>query len=102
MKNRAFSLARRMFAAIAAAMTIADTAERQQRLRAIGPYRSRGKGRGTPSRRYGNACNNGGKGYAHQGPQERARKAHNLARGLRHPGTVKLSHERAWRGDDIH
>lgn len=36
----------------------------------IGPYRSRGKGRGTPSRRYGNSSSH----MPHQGLQERMRR----------------------------
>ena len=46
--------------------------EQQAALSKIPEYRSRGKGRGTPSRRYGNPP---GKYVPHQGKQECARRA---------------------------
>lgn len=50
--SNAFSRAIAMMSAIAAAMRVSDTALRQIQLDAIGPYESRGKGRGktSPSR----------------------------------------------------
>lgn len=68
---KAFARAKAMLAAIAAAMVLATEVERQRALDSIGPYRSRGKGRGTPSRRYGNTP---GKYLPHQGERERARR----------------------------
>lgn len=60
-----FARAIAMFALIQAAMGNAEA------LAKIGPYRSRGKGRGAPSRRYGNKP---GKYMPHQGKQECARR----------------------------
>jgi hypothetical protein len=45
-------------------------AELQAEFAKLTPYRSRGKGRGTPSRRFGNSSSH----TAHQGKQERARR----------------------------
>lgn len=47
MKGQAFGRAKAMFALVAAAMSLAPLA-RQEALAAISPYRSRGKGTGTP------------------------------------------------------
>lgn len=60
-----FARARAMFALVAAAM--GDMVK----LAAIGQYKSRGHGRGTPSRRYGNKA---GKYMPHQGKRECARR----------------------------
>lgn len=68
-----------MFALVAAAMAIGNAFERQAKLAAIGPYRSRGKGRGAPSRRYGNACTHW-KGRA-TGAREAARRLRQIAAG---------------------
>ena len=46
----------------------------QEKLLGLGPLRHRGHGRGAPSRRFGNDCNNGGVGVPHQGKRECARR----------------------------
>lgn len=69
-----------MVAAIAAAMGLPNRLERNMALEKIGPYRSRGKGRGKAfdkswfSLNAVNNCNNGGKGRPHQGEREKARR----------------------------
>jgi hypothetical protein len=65
-----FARALVMFAAVAAAMKLEGTA-RLDALNEIGPYKSRGKGRGTPSRRYGNRS---GIYKPHQGARECERR----------------------------
>ncbi len=62
-----FSRALAMMALIQAAM--GDAAK----MAAIGQYKSRGHGRGSPNRRYGNKP---GKYMPHQGDQERYRRKH--------------------------
>ncbi|UOV84404.1 hypothetical protein [Klebsiella pneumoniae] len=47
-----FARARAMFAAVAAAMAITNTFERQNALAAIGPYVSRGKGKARNVKRH--------------------------------------------------
>lgn len=42
--------------------------------------RYRGKGRGTPSKRYGNYCNNGGRNVPHQNFREMERRKRQLRR----------------------
>ena len=49
MTANAYSRAMQMFAAIAAAMKLGIGTEREDELRRLGSYHSRGKGRGTPS-----------------------------------------------------
>ena len=66
-----FKMAKAMFAAIAAAMALPLRGDQLAALGQIGDYRSRGKGRGSPSRRYGNPP---GKYAPHQGQQERLRR----------------------------
>lgn len=44
--------------------------------------------------RGGRPGNNGGKGFPHQGPAECSKRKRNVARGLAHPGTVRLAHQR--------
>jgi hypothetical protein len=61
-----------MFLAVQAAMFTPTLADRQRMLGEIGPYESRGKGRGTPSRRYGHKWPS--KHKPHQGYQERCRR----------------------------
>lgn len=86
-----FGRAKEMMAAIAAIMRLPAVVEREAKLHALGGYRSRGKGRGTPSRRYGNPP---GAYMPHQGPHERAKRARNVARGLQSRGSIKLIHQR--------
>lgn len=74
-----FKLARMMFAAIAAAMQLPSRGEQQLALGQIGPYISRGKGRGSPSRRYGNPP---GKYWPHQGERETARRRRQIEAGI--------------------
>lgn len=66
-----FKRAYAMFVAIAAAQATLVLADRMVALDAVGVYKSRGKGRGTASRRYGNKA---GKYTPHQGHQERVRR----------------------------
>lgn len=87
----AFARAKALFAMIAVIMREVPLAERRERLDRLSPYRSRGKGRGTPSRRYGNKA---GKYMPHQGPGEREKRKRNLARGLQDYGSIKLVHQR--------
>lgn len=63
--SQPFARARAMLALIAAAMG------NSVKLAAIGPYKSRGHGRGTPSRRYGSKA---GKYMPHQGANECLRR----------------------------
>lgn len=75
--NRSFITAKRMFAAIAAAFAQPDIVSRQAALSAIGPYLSRGHGRGTVTYANGRGSrggNNGGMGMPHQGRQECLRR----------------------------
>ena len=71
--------AQSMFLAIAAAMTTGSGVEKQIALSRIGSYKSRGKGRGTPSRHFGNKS---GKYMPHQGPRECARRLRQQQRDL--------------------
>ena len=64
-----FSRSIAMFALIRAAM---QSANPQAAMAAIGPYKSHGKGRGTPSRRFFRG--NHSKYMPHQGKQECARR----------------------------
>lgn len=57
-----------------AALAVRSVAEREEAISQIAPYRSRGKGRGTPSRNYLRPANNAGRGMPHQGRQERMRR----------------------------
>lgn len=66
-----FKAAQEMFDAIRAALGLPSEVEKQSAMAKIKPYRSRGKGRGTPSQRFGNK---GGKYEPHQGPRECARR----------------------------
>lgn len=50
-RSQPFARAMTMMAAISAAMGL-DSIARQSAMSNIGPYKSRGKGRGTPERRY--------------------------------------------------
>ena len=52
-------------------------AERLKALGGLEPYKSRGKGRGAPSRRYGNKS---GKYMPHQGARECARRREQMRR----------------------
>jgi hypothetical protein len=70
-ERNAFSRAKEIFAAIKAARALPDPLASIDALDEIEKYRSRGKGRGTPSRRYGNPP---GKYRVHQGRQERIRR----------------------------
>lgn len=74
-----FKLARMMFAAIAGAMKLPTHGEQQLALGQIGPYISRGKGRGAPSRRFGNPP---GKYVPHQGERETARRRRQIEAGI--------------------
>jgi hypothetical protein len=72
-----FRRAKLMFAAIAAAMAAPDLVTRQAKLGAIGPYRSRGHGRGLTTYANGRGSrggNNAGMGVPHQGRQECLRR----------------------------
>lgn len=71
MKSIPFAHARAFASAIAAAMSLPHVLDRQKALGLIPAYKSRGHGRGTPSRRYGNKP---GKYTPHQGKQECARR----------------------------
>jgi hypothetical protein len=74
-RHSPFKAAIAMFAAIRAALALPGIGDRKDALGEINPYRSRGKGRGTPSRNWMRPyCNNGGKHYPHQGPQECLRR----------------------------
>lgn len=61
MERQHFKRALMMFAAIRAAMSL-PMGQQQAALAAIGPYRSRGKGRGTPPRNFYGRCT---QWYAH-------------------------------------
>jgi len=71
MKNQPFKAAISAFMAIREAMEIANLALRVEALSNIPNYRSRGKGRGTPSTFYGNRP---GRYMPHQGEREKARR----------------------------
>lgn len=71
MKTQPFKGAIASFMAINEAMAIQNLAARVAALTAIPAYRSRGKGRGTPSKFYGNRP---GKYMPHQGAREMARR----------------------------
>ena len=75
--TNSFKLARQMFAAIAAAMALPLRGDQLTAMGAIGEYRSRGKGRGTPSKRFGNFA---GKYSPHQGKREIARRLRQMQR----------------------
>lgn len=85
----AFQRAKAMFAAIAAIMKLASVAEQKEQLGRLNPYRSRGKGRGTPSRKFGNRS---GRTYPHHSARECARRLRQQFD--EHPRAVKLAHER--------
>ena len=72
----AFKRSKAIFAAIAAAMALANIGERKEALGGIPQYRPRGKGRGTPSKRFGNKA---GKYTPHQGANECARRVRQMA-----------------------
>ena len=85
-----------MFAAIAAAMKIGGIAERESKMRTLGQYRSRGKGRGTPARNFGHR----GTDWTgrRSGFREAARRERQLDRGLltEHPrAVVMIQHRKA-------
>ncbi len=71
LKRLAFKTARMVFAEVAALQAKYQGLELQEKLRSLDPYRSRGKGRGTPSRNYGHS----GNAPSHQGVQERLRRS---------------------------
>lgn len=89
MDKNPFARAIAMMAMIRDIMQLGDVAQRQERLRRLNPYRSRGKGRGTPSRNFGNRS---GVAYPHHSARERARNLRH--RYDEHPRAVKLAHER--------
>lgn len=72
-----FAAAMAMFVAIREAMLLPSAFEQQAALGEIGPYKSRGKGRGTPSKRYGNKA---GAYRPHQGKREMERRREQRAR----------------------
>ena len=79
-----FKRARLMFAAIGAILANPNLgmASRDAELAKIGPYRSRGKGRGSVERNYFRPyCNNGGRNIPHQGEREIARRCRQIASG---------------------
>lgn len=69
--------AKAVFAAIAAAMAIGNELDRKRAFGEIPQYRPRGKGRGTPSKKFGNP---GGKYTPHQGSKECARRVRQMKR----------------------
>jgi hypothetical protein len=69
MQANPFARAHQMMAAIAAAMSLGGSAQRDA-LADIGQYRSRGKGRGTASKKFGNPR---GKYTPHIGAKEQER-----------------------------
>ena len=69
--RNAFKRAADMFAKIKAAQALPDHQQRADALLAVGTYKSRGKGRGTPSRVYGNPR---GRYVPHQGLREMERR----------------------------
>jgi len=74
---RPFARSSAMLAAVAGALALASLGDRLDAIAGIGPYRSRGKGRGSPSRRYGN-----GSGHTpHQGAREMARRVRQIREG---------------------
>lgn len=75
-----FAAAIAMAGAIQAIMQNATLAfsEKQHRISLLGPLRHRGKGRGAPSRNYGNAPHN----TPHQGKRECARRVRQMASGF--------------------
>jgi len=75
-----FARSKMIFAAIAAAMSLAGIGERKDAMGRIGQYRARGKGRGTPSKRFGNPA---GKYTPHQGAKECARRVLQTQRNSR-------------------
>ena len=78
----AFARSLAIASAIAAAMSL-PAAMRSEALSGIDTYRSRGKGRGamsTSGRKSDNKCNNAGRGRAHQGAGEMARRVRQMAR----------------------
>lgn len=70
-----FSRVRLALAAYACAYSLRTEAERQAALATIKPYRSRGKGRGSISPRFGNES---GKYRPHQGKRECARRVRQM------------------------
>lgn len=72
MRNNPFARAMAMLQAVLAA------GGDMGKLAALGPYVSRGKGRGSPSRRYGNKP---GKYMPHQGKRECARRVRQMQAG---------------------
>lgn len=73
-----FRAAQMMFAAIAAAMAIPMPLQRAQAMADIGPYKGRGKGRGTPSR---NWLRSASRYKPHQGLKEVAKWRKRFADG---------------------
>lgn len=74
-RSTPFARANMMMAAIAAAMGLSSFAK-ESALSAIGPYKSRGKGRGTPSR---NFYKSRSKYMPHYGAKESAKAVKRLA-----------------------
>lgn len=72
-----FKRSKAIFAAIAAAMALGSVGERNAALGKIEQYKPRGKGRGTPSKRFGNPQ---GKYSPHQGKREMARRVRQMER----------------------
>ncbi len=66
-----FKAAQEMVEKIKAALGMSNEVEKRLAMAQIKPYRSRGKGRGTPSKQFGNK---GGRYLPHQGVRECARR----------------------------
>ena len=87
MKTAPFYRSKQIALAVMAAMTLPDIAARMVALGQVAPYRSRGKGRGAPSRVYGNPP---GKYMPHQGPRECMRRRLGGMAAVRRAGGVEL------------
>lgn len=72
-----FARASALFSLIAAVASLPKS-EQAAAFAGIGAYRSRGKGRGTPPRRFGNPS---GRYSPHQGEREMARRRRQIAAG---------------------
>lgn len=77
-----FARAKAMVAAIAGILGTYRGIEAQMRIRGLGSYRSRGKGRGDGIFRLAGMANMRSKYDPHQGPRERARR---IKQGLAQP-----------------